>query len=462
MNKNKFLIDVAKGIHIAEAEPNDIYMLMKIPICSTRTNFNGLKFSSEFLNYAVNNIEEVKLKDMPIMAKRSKLENAQFHNLTHEFDGKTFDTDVIGVATKFFLEEKDGYEVLTCEAKIFKRFPKTIEAIKTLYNSNELEFSMEIFGTDVREVNGVKELYAGSFAGHTIVSQGAEEFCSDNEILVASHEQDLNDIKQKQGGKSSMKKIEIAGMSVDMLRQKLDSQLEYSQYEWTFDVDNSMLIVRDWEENKYYRASFAIEGDEVSVSEKDTWEEVAMVWTPITEVQETDIRVAELEAELEKSKSELESATKEVETLKAEAEVKDVSEEKTESDESIKIAELTEKLVKMTDVVETLKTEVEVLAPYKAELEKKNAEEKAERERVAKEACKELASKYFDLEDESNIHISEMVEAVDEQGIKLAIADKYIASSKIESEEDEEEAIIETAENKEYIKKPIVEWGTRN
>ena len=63
----------------------------------------------------------------------------------------------------------------------------------------------------------------------------------------------------------NLNEILIAGMSQNMLREKISAKLEYSQ--WTVEtfMDDNKAVIRDWDEEKYYIVEFSVNGEEVEV-----------------------------------------------------------------------------------------------------------------------------------------------------------------------------------------------------
>lgn len=173
---------------------NSIFMTLKMIICTSNVNLNGTKFTEDFIDGICNNEQD--FQGIALVVNRSKLENEQYTNLSHEFNGETLGTDMIGSFVGFEkAENSDGSYSLVGEARIMKRFPKTCNAIAELYDKNELRFSCEAL---VREYSNASDGYRevdyksgqNSLIANCIVSTPAEVQAKPT-LLVASLDEDL-------------------------------------------------------------------------------------------------------------------------------------------------------------------------------------------------------------------------------------------------------------------------------
>lgn len=67
----KRLLSVASVISISEVQPNDIYMTVRMRMCSTRTNLNGVAVTEAFIDNIISNAS--KYTCIPLCADVNKL-----------------------------------------------------------------------------------------------------------------------------------------------------------------------------------------------------------------------------------------------------------------------------------------------------------------------------------------------------------------------------------------------------
>lgn len=178
------------------SETNNMYMTLKMIICTTNVNLNGTKFTEDFIDGICNNQRE--FQGIALVVNRAKLENEQFDNLTHEFNpqAQTLGTDMIGSFVGFEkASNEDGSTSLIGEARIMKRFPATCNAISELYQLGQLRFSCEVLVRKYDNTeNDYREVYfhsgLNSLIANAIVSQPAEVEAKPT-LLVASLDEDL-------------------------------------------------------------------------------------------------------------------------------------------------------------------------------------------------------------------------------------------------------------------------------
>lgn len=178
------------------SQSNNIFMTLKMIILTTNTNLNGTRFTEDFIDGICENQKD--FQGIALVVNRAKLEGEQYDKLTHEFNGKTLGTDMIGSFVSFEkVENDDSSKSLVGEARVMKRFPKTCNAISELYEQGELRFSCEVLvrkyiqtDEDTKEVNYEHGL--NSLIANCIVSTPAEVEAKPT-LLVASLNEDLID-----------------------------------------------------------------------------------------------------------------------------------------------------------------------------------------------------------------------------------------------------------------------------
>jgi hypothetical protein len=241
----------------------------------------------------------------------------------------------------------------------------------------------------------------------------------------------------------------IAGMSASMLRNKIDAKLSNGYISELF-VEENKVVVRDWNANKMYEMSYTIDGEEITLSTEKT--EVALIWKPIDQVQESDLRIAELEKENEELKAQL-AETEKIEESIVEDKVEVEVEAEVKSESSDKVIAYAEAIATLTETVATLKSHIAELEPYRLEAVRV-AEEKAKAEIEARKAELKLMAEKV-VKEELTAEMNDAIESQDENSLKLLIADFVIANVKpsesIVEEKQEDVVIASSTKDEEYI-----------
>lgn len=421
----------SKIISLSEASDKRALILEMI-VTNTEPNLNGDLTTYDFI---VANYET--LIDMPIQVDRFRLENGLYSSLTHRAEKDGLKTDSVGVIYEayYLTDEDSGITTLYAKAKIWKRYKATCDAIKELHENGELKFSWEIVAEEVDDSDGINVITSGYWIGHCIVSNPSYPI-AESTMLVA----ELTKLNLKEEV-NNLNEILIAGMSQNMLREKISAKLEYSQ--WTVEtfMDDSKAIIRDWEEGKYYIVEFSVNGEEVEVNE-EMKVEGALIWKPITEVIDTDLRVAELEKEKDELIAKIEELEKAEEVI-AETVEKEVVVE-AEAEKSDKVVEYAEVIAKLSENVKALESKVAELEPYRLEAQAL-AEEKALTElNEKKNSLKETALSIVG-DKELTAEMNSAIESTDEKALKVAIAEFVIANVTVK------ESTVKVAEKNESI-----------
>lgn len=134
----------ASHVQLAQ-ERNRRYMTLSMRMFSTRTNLNGVAVTEEFINKIVENAQDY--VSMPLCADVRKIERGDLRSLGHMYDEDTglFEAAEIGSYVSFVkVIDEDGTVALNGTARVNRRNPKVVEAIKELYAEGNLNFSFEI------------------------------------------------------------------------------------------------------------------------------------------------------------------------------------------------------------------------------------------------------------------------------------------------------------------------------
>lgn len=424
---NKLSFETGKILKLADTS-NPAYMTLEMVVCDSNPNLNMQGVTKDFI---VSNHQT--LVDMPIQVDRFRIENGMYSSLTHRYEKGELKTDSIGVITKTWYETDDENDVTTmyASAKIWKRYPKTCEAIAELYEQGDLKFSWELVGTEREESITTAEMFKnGYWIGHTLVSNPSYPIAKST-MLVA-------ELKELNLEKEEVENLEIliAGMSIDMLREKISKALNYDMYIIQMFLDDSKVVVRDWSTDASYIIPFTVDGETVTVDVENKIE-ASVVVKPKDEVSEQDLRIAELEKQIEEL-----TAEKEVEPTIDESIVEPIVETATEEGEE------TKEEVNYAEIISELTKKIELLEPL-AEQARILAEEKAQAELAEfKDKLKAKAEKVLHEGDELTEQMLAAIEDADEKMLKVAIGEYAIElAQKVLSKESE----IKTAETKDVV-----------
>lgn len=426
---NKLSFETGKVIKLADTS-NPAYMTLDMIVCDSNPNLNSQGVTKDFI---IANHQT--LVDMPIQVDRFRIENGMYSSLTHRYEKGELKTDSIGVITNTWYETDESTDVTTlyASAKIWKRYPKTCEAIAELYEQEDLKFSWELVGTEKDESIETAEMFKnGYWIGHTLVSNPSYPIAKST-MLVA-------ELKELNLEKEEVENLEIliAGMSIDMLREKISKALNYDMYIIQMFLDDGKVVVRDWSTDASYIIPFTVDGETVTVDVENKIE-ASVVVKPKDEVSEQDLRIAELEKQIEELTAEKveepivepiveTDETKEVIAEEIIEEVKDV----------VDYAEIIAELTKKIELLEPLAEQAKVLAEEKAQVElaELKGKLKAKAERVLAEG------------DELTESMLAAIEEADEKTLKIAIGEYAIEmAQKVLSKESE----IKTAETKDVV-----------
>lgn len=440
---DSIIIDINSSA-IEIADNNDAFMLLSMGVCTDDFNFNGAKFPLEFLEEKGNT-----LIGMPLVVDRENLENGNYNNLTHKFDGKELATDSVGTFQDVWIEEtEDGFNMLMATAKVWKRYPKTCQAIVDLHTNGELKFSTEVMVSQYEMSEEGRTITDGEFIGHAIVTSPAEHRAVSMMLVAEAYAEDM---KEKEGG---ITLLDINEKSLTKIIDQIQDQIrEIEEREaYVFELYETKVIVKNWEENKYYIYDYQMNGDVPQVDASSKYEVSLVVYkkeeTPEDAMLIVSTRLGLVKEELEEVKEELSAVKTELAELEKEEPVVETEEEVVEEEETVeeevKVEADDDKLSEMAETIIKLQEEIESLRPFKEELMEKKAEEKRVADEAKREELRELAEKH--LGKELSEDVETFIAELDEKSIRLEIANKVIAESK--NVKVEEDIVVETSDKK--------------
>lgn len=398
------------GNLIELSSDNNQDLKMKVLVCPlNQLNLNGVGISQEDTTYE----EQVGLQGQPVQCKLiEKYGQTRFgsHEATEEQvrdeNGKLtkkykFGTVSVGYHPKVYIENLKIDNIPTpcivAECVVWSRYPKVIDTIKrigtNLRTSWEISYNKYRIGDEGGKwisglhwlgncLLGVRPAYDS--AGVLELSEESQEAQISNALQEDINAISINDNNSQEGG-----------MVVSKTARDNVAQLE----EISGNLEQQMI------ENK--------ENEKIKESE------------------DNKEKVEEEDSNCKKEKAEKVGDQKE-EKAKKEEETKD---KKEVSELKVKIAELentikeqNEKMASLSEAVISKEAEISELKPYKAEVEKIN-KEKAEKEFAEKK--ENLKNKYLEnnILSEKDFEVSEIKEAIeklDENAIKIYVAEKII------------------------------------
>ena len=419
------------GNLIELSSDNNQDLKMKVLVCPlNQLNLNGVGISQEDTTYE----EQVGLQGQPVQCKLiEKYGQTRFgsHEATEEQvrdeNGKLtkkykFGTVSVGYHPKVYIENLKIDNIPTpcivAECVVWSRYPKVIDTIKRigtdLRTSWEISYNKYRIGDEGGKwisglhwlgncLLGVRPAYDS--AGVLELSEESQEAQISNALQEDINAISINDNNSQEGG------IVVSKTAQDNVAQleEISGNLEQQMIE---NKENEK--IKESEDNKE-----KVEEDSNCKKEK---------------AEKVEDQKEEKPAKEEKAKKEEETKDKKEDVSKQEKE-EETKDKKEVSELKVKIAELentikeqNEKMASLSEAVISKEAEISELKPYKAEVEKIN-KEKAEKEFAEKK--ENLKNKYLEnnILSEKDFEVSEIKEAIeklDENAIKIYVAEKII------------------------------------
>jgi len=363
------------------AEVDNRYMELTMIVSDTSVNLNGVSIPKDVLLESADSLVN---PSMPLVVDKEMLEAGFTNSLTHRYENGELKTDIIGVFTEAWVEsslDDDSYAIMYAKAIVYKRFPETIDAIKTLYEDDDLRFSWELVATDIEEKNGISYLKKIKFEGHCIVSSPAYPIAEATKLvatakatkLVASlseaYNKDLDGINSNDTANinenvcaeetSNLEERNSIGMneklkeflaevltekSIDDVRSEIceaiKASIDSEKYgAYIYDMYPSQVVYEQWDREtyseQYFRVPYSISESSISV-DMESKKEVVDVWM---------------------DKSDLEGTENPMISQGKDRQVSELKESKSALE--IKIAELEEKVQTLSEVIPEVVLEVE-------------------------------------------------------------------------------------------------------
>ena len=413
------------GNLIELSSDNNQDLKMKVLVCPlNQLNLNGVGISQEDTTYE----EQVGLQGQPVQCKLiEKYGQTRFgsHEATEEQvrdeNGKLtkkykFGTVSVGYHPKVYIENLKIDNIPTpcivAECVVWSRYPKVIDTIKRigtdLRTSWEISYNKYRIGDEGGKwisglhwlgncLLGVRPAYDS--AGVLELSEESQEAQISNALQEDINAISINDNNSQEGG------IVVSKTAQDNVAQleEISGNLEQQMIE---NKENEKIKESEDKKEK-------VEEDSNCKKEK------------AEKVEDKKEEKAKKEEETKDKKEDVSKQEKEEET-KYKKEVSELKVKIAELENTIK--EQNEKMASLSEAVISKEAEISELKPYKAEVEKIN-KEKAEKEFAEKK--ENLKNKYLEnnILSEKDFEVSEIKEAIeklDENAIKIYVAEKII------------------------------------
>lgn len=450
MSKKSQKIQVDARVIALGEESNDMYMSLDMVFLTSEVNLNNVQFEEDFI-YGIEQ-EKEKYLGLPLVADLSMLESGKYDKLTHKFKKGKFGTQAIGSFVDFRTNKNGDVLELIASARVWKRNEKTCAALEELYASDEgLKFSYEILVGKYTVENGIKKVPkddSNNPIGSCVVSTPAVPASRARLLIAEALEADFINDKNFEGGeimernqnptveeffKNAVIKLNMAELDLSQIRKKIYNQLrsmlgdKYYYYD-VVEMGVDYIILLHSEQSDYYKCDYTVSENEVTVS---NMRQVTKTYQDVSQNSEGDDNMAQL-AEIQ---AKLDAALAEVESLKSQITEKETAlaeKEKEIAEANSKIETLSASVIEKDNIIKELE-------PFKAEVEKINAE-KAEAELAQKkEKLKNKYSKLLSAEVMTSTEVAEAIENLNEDLLKNKVVE--VALEKAEKKDEKKEYV---------------------
>lgn len=135
----------ASEVSFSESQQSEIYQSITLRMFEAPgANLNGCAVTESFIDEIVTNAD--KYVCIPLCADVERIKRGDWDNLGHMYDARTgeFKSQIIGAFHSFKKEITEDGCALIGEARVMKRNPEICEALATLFERGELNFSFEV------------------------------------------------------------------------------------------------------------------------------------------------------------------------------------------------------------------------------------------------------------------------------------------------------------------------------
>lgn len=447
----------------SELQEDDVSLNCKFIICDFLKNGNNVMLNRKTIDTWVDT-----LISQPVVASITVNDDGSCdfsgHNVVkvnrvdengNVYEDVKFDTSAIGVFNKVSIEIINGVEYIVATAKIWKRFTDFCALIKKRISEGAIATSWEIAveKSHIELIDGkkVKVIDKGNFMGHALLNQFIPPAYESSKMLTASKENNDEELIEAIKRDFSISNI------TNKEENKEVSNLEDTQKEGVI-VENSTVTPTEpvvAEENPVVVEPFVENTPEISaltefdlrqalrqaIAEKlnvDRWSYYIVYHFPADKVVWTQKWDAESELDITMFTYEVENdvvTVSEPTEMKLTVSVAQIN--TTVAELNTKVDALTNSLVEASTKIQSLNKNIAELTPYKESFEQAE-QARIEKETSAKrETLKKFAidSKFIsETELSSDETIKICIDNVDEKGLKAIIAERFVKSLDIKTE----------------------------
>lgn len=465
---------LSNRVWIAENASNG-NMQAKFVICDFSTNKNGVRLNRDTIENWMQS-----MVNQPLVGKIKKsaldgITDFTGHNMKKSIiknsDGEyenvvEFDTDALGVFTSVAIEEVDDTECIVGTAEIWNRYPRAVNLIRERIESGTLQTSWEITVNSARTENDEKIIDDGVFTALACLGRKVEPAYDSSRLLeVAEAEMDdeltsaiVDDLKENamEKNKKGTHAEDEAVVDDVMQSESVVEEPVADDVESTADPELTEEIVEpdasaeEVEEKSDAEPAESVDETKENVEENEAepvvsmltaWDLSERIWKAIKDKTDNWGYVAYWFPEQNMVWWKPDDAASELDLI---AFVYSVLEDDTVVVDdgipvklTISIAEMQAELTKKDEAIAGAVAEIAELKSSLSALESfKDAYEKAEAERIEAERHEKrenlkayaLRSGLISAKDCESDEIAQMLDNLDEAGIKQEIASRYMAS----------------------------------
>lgn len=201
---------VASAVSFSEAQQSEIYQSITLRMFEAPgANLNGCAVTEAFIDEIIANAD--KYVCIPLCADVDRIKRGDLNNLGHMYDARTgeFKSQMIGGFHSFSKEITEDGCALIGEARVMKRNKQVCEALATLFERGELNFSFEVTAGE----------YTQDEFGNIIIDASEANYLEG--IAVVSHPAYVNAkalqlVAEAEEGKGSNMEQEIVAGVIDV------------------------------------------------------------------------------------------------------------------------------------------------------------------------------------------------------------------------------------------------------
>lgn len=388
----------ASHVQLAQ-ERNRRYMTLSMRMFSTRTNLNGVAVTEEFIDKIVEHAQDY--VSMPLCADVRSIERGELRYLGHMYDEDTglFEAEEIGSYVAFMkVIDDDGIVALNGTARVNRRNPKVVEAIKRLYAEGNLNFSFEI------EAGSFEELPDGTILidaaddndlmAMAVVSTPAYPEAKAISLVASKAEQEKeNDETEGEQMNKDAEKLDVVVAEETVVKAEDETVVEAGQEP----------VMETAEAGQTEEVQAESEVIEAAAETAETADETQIVATEASEANVVEAEVVEAQTE-----------TSEMVPVKMEVEYREEPDDMREREEERR------------EDIDEMRRELEELRRYRDEQIRRDEEAEAERMRQWAEERKALLFEYAEacglsIQDE---RVAAAIECFDYETLVVEVAEK--------------------------------------